>query len=130
MSEFRHLGRASNEPVEKVDLIPWKGGPIVVHLDCEEFTSICPVTNQPDFATLEIEYVPDQYIVETKSLKLYLWNYRQQPIFNEHAVDTIAADLHGQLAPRWIRVSGQFNARGGIRVTATAEKGKKPEQRS
>ncbi len=128
MPEFKHLGKPSNEPVEKVDLIPWKGGLTVVRLDCAEFTCLCPVTGQPDFATLEIEYVPDKDLVETKSLKLYLWKYRQRPIFNENAVETIATDLYEQLSPYWLRVTGRFNPRGGIRVTATTERGEKPEQ--
>jgi len=68
----QHLGKPSNEPVDEVDLIDWVGEAILIRLDCSEFTCICPVTGQPDFGTLTIEYVPDKHLVETKSLKLYL----------------------------------------------------------
>lgn len=121
--EFRHLGKPSNQPVDRVDLIPWTGGPVHVRLDCAEFTSLCPVTGQPDFAALVIEYVPERLIVETKSLKLYLWRYRNEAAFNENLVDAIATDLFEQLRPRWLRVQGRFSPRGGISVTATAERG-------
>ncbi len=120
---LQHLGKPSNQPVDKVDLIPWDGGRIVVRLDCSEFTSLCPVTGQPDFATLAIEYVPRAHLMETKSVKLYLWRFRDTRAFNESLVDSIAADLYGQLAPRWLRVTGRFNPRGGISITVTAERG-------
>jgi 7-cyano-7-deazaguanine reductase len=123
MDELHHLGKPSNQPTDKVDLIEWSGQPITVRLDCSEFTSICPVTGQPDFAQLLIEYVPERFLVETKSLKLYLWKYRNEPGFNETLVDRIASDLHAQIQPRWLRVQGRFNPRGGISVTATAERG-------
>ncbi len=121
--EPQHLGKTSNQPVDEVDLIPWSGGRIAVRLDCAELTSLCPVTGHPDFATLEIDYVPDQHLVETKSMKLYLWRYRDRPTFNEVLVDEIAGDLHRQIAPHWLRVTGHFHARGGIAVTVSAERG-------
>ena len=123
MDDLKHLGKPSNQPIDTVDLIPWQGEMIVVRLDCAEFTSICPVTGQPDFGSLVIEYVPDQHLVETKSLKLYLWRYRTERGFNEALVDGIAADLYRQLRPRWLRIAGTFSPRGGIGVTATAERG-------
>lgn len=125
MSELHHLGKPSNQPIDRVDRIDWTGGAITVRLDCTEFTSICPVTGQPDFGQLTIEYVPDRYLVETKSLKLYLWRYRNERAFNESLVETIATDLLAQIEPRWLRVTGEFNPRGGIQVTATAERGRK-----
>ena len=121
--DLHHLGKPSNQPIDKVDLIPWTGGPITVRLECAELTSLCPVTGNPDFATLEIEYEPDRRLVETKSLKLYLWRYRDQRAFNEHLVDEIASDLHGQIQPRRLRVTGRFHPRGGIAVTVSAERG-------
>ena len=123
MSEFKHLGKPSNEPTDRVDLIDWKGDRIVVRLDCSEFTSLCPVTGQPDFGQLTIEYVPDRHLAETKSLKLYLWKFRTEPGFNEALVDRIAGGLYGQVEPHWLRVTGTFHPRGGIQVTATAERG-------
>jgi 7-cyano-7-deazaguanine reductase len=123
MSEFKHLGQPSNQPIDRLDLIDWTGEPIHVRLDCSEFTSLCPVTGQPDFGELMIEYVPRHRLVETKSLKLYLWRYRDEAGFNESLVDRIASDLYSQIEPRWLRVTGEFHPRGGIRVTATAERG-------
>jgi len=123
MHELKHLGKPSNQPIDTVDLIPWKGEPIHVRLECAEFTSLCPVTGQPDFATLTVEYVPDRHLIETKSVKLYLWKYRSERAFNEQLVDAIASDLYGQLRPRWLRIQGRFSPRGGIGVTATAERG-------
>jgi 7-cyano-7-deazaguanine reductase len=124
--ELKHLGKPSNRPVDEVDLIPWTGGEIAVRLDCAEFTALCPVTGHPDFATLEIDYVPDRHLVETKSLKLYLWRYRERRAFDEELVDEITADLHRQIRPRWLRVTGRFHPRGGIAVTVRAERGEAP----
>lgn len=123
MAEPKYLGKAVTEPIDTLDLIEWKGQRILVRLDCSEFTSLCPVTGQPDFAELEIEYVPDRHLAETKSVKLYLWKYRDARAFNETLVDTIATDLFGQLKPLWLRITGRFHPRGGIRVTAVAERG-------
>jgi len=125
MKRLKHLGKRSNRPTDRIDLIDWSGERIVVRLDCSEFTSLCPVTGQPDFGRLVIEYVPNRFLAETKSMKLYLWKYRSEPGFNESLVDTIAGDLHRQLKPLWLRVTGEFNPRGGIRVTAVAERGKR-----
>src|ERR1044071_6402093 len=99
MDELRFLGKKANAPTDTVDLIPWTGERIHVRLDCAEFTSLCPVTGQPDFAELAIEYVPDKHLAETKSVKLYLWKYRSEAAFNEKLVDTIATDLNRQLKP-------------------------------
>ena len=121
--DLKHLGKASNQPVDQVDLIPWHGSRVTVRLDCTEFTSLCPVTGHPDFATLEIAYVPDGHLVETKSLKLYLWRFRDRPSFNENLVDEIAGDLYAQLQPHWLKVTGRFHPRGGIAVTVDAERG-------
>jgi 7-cyano-7-deazaguanine reductase len=121
--DLHHLGKTSNQPIDAVDLIPWTGGPIAVRLECADFTSLCPVTGHPDFATLEIQYQPGRHLVETKSLKLYLWRYRDRRAFNEHLVDEIATDLARQIRPRWLRVTGRFHPRGGIAVTVSAERG-------
>lgn len=123
MEELTHLGKQSSDPVEQLDRIPWEGSPLVVRLNCSEFTSHCPVTRQPDFGKLIIEYVPDQFIAETKSVKLYLWQFRQQAQFNERLADGIALDIYTQLEPKALRVTGAFNPRGGISVTATATYG-------
>jgi 7-cyano-7-deazaguanine reductase len=86
-----------------------------------EFTSVCPVTGQPDFATILVRYVPDRLCVEMKSLKLYYFSYRNQGIFYESVVNTILDDLVAVLRPRYMRVTGQFAVRGGTAGTVTAE---------
>jgi len=123
MSEFRFLGKKDGGPTDTVDVIEWKGQRILVRLDCAEFSSLCPVTGQPDYANILIEYVPDKHLAETKSVKLYLWKYRNERAFNEVLIAAIATDLFGQIRPLWLRITGKFNVRGGISVTATAERG-------
>ena len=96
----------------------------VVTLTTDEFTCICPATGQPDFATITVKYIPDQRIVESKSLKLYYWSYRNEGVFQEHLVNMICDDLVAALDPHWIEVTGDFKVRGGIgiKVVATHEK--------
>ena len=101
----------------------------LVSLETSEFTCLCPKTGQPDFATIRIQYVPDQKVVESKSLKLYLWSYRNEGAFHEHVVNQILDDLVAVLDPHWIRVTGVFNIRGGIGITVETEKTKTPEAR-
>lgn len=120
---LKHLGQQSGDPVDVLDRIPWEGGPILVALDCSEFTSHCPVTRQPDFGELLIEYVPDEWLAETKSVKLYLWRFRELAQYNERLVEGIASDIFAQLEPLALRVVGSFHPRGGISVTATATRG-------
>ncbi len=100
-----------------------------VTLTCDEFTCICPATGQPDFATLTIKYIPDKKIVESKSLKFYLWSYRDEGVFNEHVTNTICDDLVQALDPHWIEVTGAFKVRGGIGITVVATQEKKPRRR-
>lgn len=123
----KYLGKPVKGPIERVELIPWTGGEIRVRLDCAEFTSMCPVTGQPDFGALDIEYVPDCYLVETKSLKLFLQGYRDRRAFNEQIVAELALTLFQQLRPLWLRVTGRYNRRGGIALTCVAEHGKQPD---
>ena len=89
-----------------------------------EFTCLCPKTGQPDFATFELEYVPDELCVELKALKLYLWSYRDQGAFHEAVTNQIADDLAGACAPRFLRLAGKFNVRGGIYTTVVVERRK------
>ncbi len=95
---------------------------VIKHV-CPEFTSVCPKTGQPDFATIELEYVPDQTCIELKSLKLYYYSFRNEGIFYEAVVNRMLDDLVGTCAPRWMRVTGHFNVRGGISSVVTAEVG-------
>jgi len=92
-----------------------------IHIEVPEFTCLCPKTGQPDFATLYLDYVPDQRCVELKSLKLYIWSYRDQGAFHEAVTNQILADLVKALAPRFIRLRARFNVRGGIYTTVSAE---------
>ena len=91
----------------------------VVRLDCPEFTSLCPKTGQPDFAELEIEYIPGQYLVESKSLKLYLFSFRNHGAFHEDTINIIARDLINLLDPLYLKVVGKFRPRGGISIWPT-----------
>jgi 7-cyano-7-deazaguanine reductase len=91
-----------------------------ISFDCPEFTSMCPVTGQPDFAAIQIRYVPDALCIETKSLKFYLASYRNTRSFNEEIVNRILEDLVTACAPRHLEVHGEFSARGGISVTVDA----------
>jgi len=92
-----------------------------VTLTSDEFTCICPMTGQPDFAKIKIEYIPDKKILESKSLKLYLWSFRNEGVFHEHVTNIILDDLVAALKPRWCKVSAQFAVRGGIGITVDAE---------
>jgi 7-cyano-7-deazaguanine reductase len=95
-----------------------------IAFECPEFTCVCPMTGQPDFATIRISYVPDAACVELKSLKLYLWSFRDEGHFHEAVTNRILDDLVRAIAPRRMTVVGDFNIRGGIHtvVTATHEK--------
>lgn len=93
----------------------------IVTLKTEEFTCVCPATGQPDFAKLNLQYIPDQKILESKSLKLYLWSFRTQGVFHEHLTNVILDDLVRVLKPRWCKVIADFSVRGGISITVEAE---------
>ena len=97
----------------------------VINFECPEFTCLCPRTGQPDFATIRIEYVPDKLCVELKSLKLYLWSYRNEGAFHEAVTNKILDDLVKATKPRRMKVVGDFLIRGGIHTTVTAEYSKK-----
>ena len=92
-----------------------------IRIRVPEFTCLCPKTGQPDFATLHIEYVPDRLCVELKSLKLYIWSYRDQGAFHEAVTNQILEDLVKACAPRFMRIRAEFNVRGGIYTTVVAE---------
>lgn len=93
----------------------------IITLDIPEFTCICPKTGLPDFANIKIEYSPDKYCVELKSFKLYTIFYRNIGIFHEHVVNKILEDFVSSCQPRWAKITGEFNPRGGITTTVTAE---------
>jgi 7-cyano-7-deazaguanine reductase len=92
-----------------------------IHMEIPEFTCLCPRTGQPDFATLYLDYIPNQTCVELKSLKLYIWSYRDQGAFHEAVTNRILDDLARATAPRFMRLTAKFFVRGGIFTTVVAE---------
>lgn len=96
-----------------------------VKFNCPEFTSLCPITSQPDFATIYISYIPDKKLVESKSLKLYLFSYRSKGEFHENCVNTIMKDLIALMDPKYIEVWGKFMPRGGLSIDPYCNYGKK-----
>jgi 7-cyano-7-deazaguanine reductase len=105
---------------------PRPGRPYEIAMECPEFTCLCPMTGQPDFATIRLRYVPAARCVELKSLKLYLWSYRSEGAFHEAVTNRICDDLVKALRPRWLEVEGDFSVRGGITTVVTARHGRRP----
>jgi 7-cyano-7-deazaguanine reductase len=120
---------------------PYPGRDYQVAMECPEFTALCPLGGiesdadelralrggAPDFATMHITYVPDELCIELKSLKLYLWSFRDDGIFYERAVNRILDDIVERVKPKWMRVVGDFNLRGGIKSVITASNGTRPD---
>jgi 7-cyano-7-deazaguanine reductase len=100
---------------------PAPGRDYRIHMQIPEFTCLCPLTGQPDFATLELDYVPDRRCVELKSLKQYIWSYRNEGAFHEAVTHRILEDLVRALRPRYLRLVARFNVRGGIFTTVVAD---------
>lgn len=98
---------------------------VISHV-CPEFTSVCPKTGLPDFATIELDYVPDQECIELKSLKYYYFSFRDQGIFYEAVTNRLLDELSDACKPRWMRVTGRFAVRGGISSVIVAETGERP----
>lgn len=93
----------------------------LIHIRIPEFTCLCPVTGQPDFAVMTLDYVADRRCIELKSLKLYIWSYRDRGTFHEAVTNKILDDVVGLISPRYARLKSQFNVRGGIFTTVLAE---------
>ena len=104
---------------------PQPGRDFAIHMQIPEFTCLCPKTGQPDFATLYLDYIPDRLCVELKSLKLYIWSYRNEGTFHEAVTNRILDDLAGATKPRFMRLTARFWVRGGIFTTVVAEHRKK-----
>lgn len=100
---------------------PNPGRDVVIRIHTPEFTCLCPKTGQPDFATIWVEYIPDALCVELKSLKLYYWSYRDEGAFHEAVTNRILEDLVTATQPRFMRVSADFNVRGGVYTTVVVE---------
>lgn len=119
--EFKALGNPTSQPSKDLEIFPTPEHVTRVTFSSDEVTSLCPVTGQPDFNHVEIEYAPDKWCVESKSLKLYLWTFREAPIFGEALASTIAQDLCSALQPRHCKVTLRQSVRGGLQMTAVAE---------
>ena len=100
---------------------PRPGRDYEIRFDCPEFTCLCPLTGQPDFATFQISYVPDELCIELKSLELYLWSFRDEGAFHEKVTNQIADDIIAAIKPRRLRVEGDFAVRGGIGTIIVVE---------
>ena len=114
---------AMTEPSRSLETFanPSPGRDYTIRMSIPEFSCLCPKTGQPDFATLELEYVPDERCVELKSLKLYIWSFRSRGAFHEAVTNEILGDLIAATAPRYMRLAARFNVRGGIFTTVVAE---------
>jgi 7-cyano-7-deazaguanine reductase len=116
----------STQPATSLETFPnpARDRDYTIRMTLPEFTCLCPKTGQPDFATFELEYVPDELCVELKALKLYLWSYRDRGAFHEAVTNQITDDLVKACAPRFLRLAGKFNVRGGIYTTVVVERRK------
>ncbi len=110
------------KPIRKLETFPnHSKRDYTITLSTEEFTCVCPMTGQPDFAKIKIQYIPDKKNVESKSLKLYFWSFRNEGVFHEHVTNIILDDLVAALQPRWCKVTAEFAVRGGIAIHVEAE---------
>ncbi len=128
MKDFQYLGKSVSNPPEDpkdatIETFPneFTERDYLIQFDCADFTSLCPITGQPDFAKIRIQYTPDQQCIETKSLKYYLHSFRNFKGFNEKIINTILGHLVEVCQPKWMKVEGTFAARGGITLTTVAE---------
>jgi len=131
--DLTQLGRPATMPERPEEAVletvanPRPGSAYLVRFTCPEFTSLCPVTGQPDFAHLVLDYVPADRILESKSLKLYLHSFRNHQAFHEDCTVGIAERLIAELAPRWLRLGGYWYPRGGIPIDVFFQSGPPPE---
>jgi 7-cyano-7-deazaguanine reductase len=125
----QHAAPASSPEAAVIEKVrnPQAGATYLVRFTCPEFTSICPVTGQPDFAHLVIDYVPGEWIVESKSLKLYLGAFRNHGAFHEDCTVGIARRLVAELKPAWLRIGGYWYPRGGMPIDVFYQTGAPPE---
>ncbi|MCC7198981.1 MAG: NADPH-dependent 7-cyano-7-deazaguanine reductase QueF [Gammaproteobacteria bacterium] len=123
MAPHEPLGARLNSPGTDLDTFPNPAPErdYTIRMEIPEFTCLCPKTGQPDFATLQLEFVPDQRCVELKSLKLYVWAFRDRGAFHEAVTNEILGDLVAAMDPRFLRITARFNVRGGIYTTVVVE---------
>jgi len=119
------LGGGPSKPSRTIETFPFRhaGNHTIVTFKCTEFTCFCPLTGQPDYATIDIRYQPRDRAIESKSLRNYLWSYRDSGVFHEDVANLILDDLHSQCQPAWMEVTVHFNVRGGIAIDVVATKG-------
>ena len=133
LSQITTLGQPSEVPASpeaaRLDTVPnpQAGETYLARFTCPEFTSLCPVTGQPDFAHLVIDYVPGDWLVESKSLKLFLTSFRNHGAFHEDCTLTVAKRIRDAVAPRWIRIAGYWYPRGGIPIDVFWQTGELPK---
>ncbi len=126
------LGRPTKIPASPAEAVldrvtnPHPGADYVARFTFPEFTSLCPVTGQPDFAIVVIDYVPRRFLIESKSLKLYLNSFRNHAVFHEDCTVTIGKRLVALLKPRWLRIGGYFHPRGGMPIDVFWQAGRLP----
>lgn len=131
--EVRQLGRAVKPPASPAEAVldrianPHPGARYAVRFTAPEFTSLCPITGQPDFAHLVIDYVPGKYLVESKSMKLYLGAFRNEGVFHEDCTVGIARRLIAELDPVWLRIGGYWYPRGGMPIDVFFQSGSPPK---
>ncbi|HVO16043.1 MAG TPA: preQ(1) synthase [Alphaproteobacteria bacterium] len=130
---FTQLGHNVGIPASPEDAIletfdnPHPGTKFVVRLTCPEFTTLCPITGQPDFAHLVVDYIPDEQLVESKSFKLFMASFRNQGTFHEACTVEIAKRIEDAIAPLWLRIGGYWYPRGGIPIDVYYQSGEPPE---
>jgi 7-cyano-7-deazaguanine reductase len=118
--EFKALGHKVSEPSRRLEVFPTPAHVRKVVLESDEVTSLCPVTGQPDWETVRIEFEPGPYCIESKSLKLYLWSFREEGAFCEALAARIAQDIYDLAKPKWVKVTIEQRPRGGITITSEA----------
>ncbi len=118
-----YLVTMSTQPSKTLDTFdnPKPGRDFTIRIDTPEFTCLCPMTGQPDFATITIEYVPNKLCVELKSLKLYMWSFREQGAFHEAVTNEILDDIVKAISPNFMRIRAEFNVRGGVYTSVIVE---------
>jgi 7-cyano-7-deazaguanine reductase len=116
------LGQTVRHAIDHVEVFPAPDHVTVVKFSTDELASMCPVTQQPDLSTLTIEYEPGEWCIESKSLKLYLWGFRDRAVFAEALAAEIAGEVRATAQPKWVKVTLTQRPRGGIQVEATAER--------
>jgi 7-cyano-7-deazaguanine reductase len=118
--QFKALGQKGSQPVRSLEVFPTPAHVRKVVLESDEVTSLCPVTGQPDWETVRVEFEPGPYCIESKSLKLYLWSFREEGAFCESLAAQIAADVYEACKPHWVKVNVTQKPRGGVTISADA----------